>query len=132
MDLGKVYFNRHGRMRRVPYFWYSAALYLPYFLFSIWLINRLGPVAYFLTFGLSAIMAYPQYCLMTKRLQDFNQSHNWAIAVLIAGTGSTIAFHFPQTADASDVLGLICSGVALCILFIPGTLKENEYGLRPN
>jgi uncharacterized membrane protein YhaH (DUF805 family) len=131
MDLRQIYLSNEGRIARLPYFGYSLVLTIPYMLLAYLLVSLLGALGSILVLASYAVIAYPYYCLMAKRLQDFNQPGKWAIAVIGLGLLASVL----QFVEALQGVGLGLSVVQMligfAILLLPGTTGANDYGQQP-
>jgi uncharacterized membrane protein YhaH (DUF805 family) len=131
MDLRQIYLSNEGRIARLPYFGYSLVLTIPYMLLAYLLVSLLGALGSLLVLASYAVIAYPYYCLMAKRLQDFNQPGKWAIAVIGLGLLASVL----QFVEALQGVGLGLSVVQMligfAILLLPGTTGANDYGKQP-
>ena len=131
MDLRSIYLTDQGRIARLPYFGFSLALTIPYMIAAYVLASLLGPFGGVLVLALYAVVAYPYYCLMAKRLQDFAQPGKYAVAVIGVGILAALL----QFVEALHGVALAISAaqaiVGLVILFVPGTAGDNTYGAPP-
>lgn len=131
MDLRDVYLNDRGRIARLPYFGFSLALTVPYMIVAYVLASLLGPLGGILVLALYAVVAYPYYCLMAKRLQDFGQPGKYAVVVIGVGVAAALL----QFVEALHGISLAISGIqliaGLIILFMPGNPGDNAYGAPP-
>ncbi|WP_374652835.1 DUF805 domain-containing protein [Dongia sp.] len=131
MYLQRIYLNNEGRIARLPYFGYSLALTVPYMVVTYLLASILGVMGSIVALILYAAIVYPYYCLMAKRLQDFNQPGKWAVAVMGVGLLAAVL----QFVEALQGIGMAISAVqalvGLAILLIPGTNGNNDYGAQP-
>lgn len=95
------------------------------------LVSLLGMAGSILVLALYAMIAFPHYCLMAKRLQDFNQPGKWAVAVI----GLRLVASLLQFVEVLQSVGygvsLLQLLVGLAILFVPGTAGSNDFGKQP-
>ena len=131
MDLRNVYLSNTGRIARLPYFCYSLALTLPYMLLTYLLVTLLGALGSVLVIALYAVVAFPYYCLMAKRLQDFNQPGKWAIAVIAVGIVAALLQFVDALHSISYAVSFVQLLVGLAVLLMPGTAGANDYGAQP-
>jgi uncharacterized membrane protein YhaH (DUF805 family) len=131
MDLRQIYLSNEGRIARLPYFGYSLALTIPYMLLAYLLVSLLGALGSVLILASYAVIAYPYYCLMAKRLQDFNQPGKWAIAVIGLGLLASVLQFVEALQGVGLGLSVVQMLVGFAILLLPGTTGTNDYGKQP-
>jgi uncharacterized membrane protein YhaH (DUF805 family) len=131
MDLRQIYLGNAGRIARLPYFGYSLALTVPYMVLAYLLASLFGMFGTVLVVALYAVIAYPYYCLMAKRLQDFNKPGKWAVAVIAVGIVSALLQFVPALQTVVYAISFVQLLVGLAILLMPGTASANDYGKQP-
>lgn len=131
MDLRDVYLNDQGRIARLPYFGFSLALTVPYVIAAYLLASLLGALGGVLVLALYAVVAYPYYCLMAKRLQDFGQPGKYAVAVIAIGIVAALLQFVEALHGVSMAISAIQAIMGLVILFMPGNPGDNAYGTSP-
>ena len=131
MNLRQIYLSNAGRIARLPYFGYSLALTIPYMLLAYLLVSLLGVLGSVMVLASYAIIAYPYYCLMAKRLQDFNQPGKWAIAVIGLGLLASVLQFVEALLGVGLGLSVVQMLVGFAILLLPGTSGANDYGMQP-
>jgi uncharacterized membrane protein YhaH (DUF805 family) len=131
MDLRNIYLNDQGRIARLPYFGFSLALTIPYMIAAYVLANLLGALGGVLVLALYAVVAYPYYCLMAKRLQDFNQPGKFAVAVIGVGVLAALLQFVEALQGVALAISAVQAIVGLVILLVPGTKGDNAYGMPP-
>lgn len=127
-NLKSMYLSDKGRLARLPYFLYALGLVVVMFVAIFILVPILGLIG-----GLVAylIFIYPFYCLMAKRLQDFDKPGKWAWGVIAVGLlGSVLSLSEPMMTIGS-LVSLLQLILGLIILFMPGTKGSNQYGAEP-
>src|SRR5262245_39519197 len=131
MDLRSIYLNDQGRIARLPYFGYSLALTVPYMIVAYLLASLLGVFGGILVLALYAVVAYPYYCLMAKRLQDFGQPGKYAVAVIGVGIAAALLQFVEALHGVATAISALQALVGLVILFVPGNPGDNAYGAPP-
>ena len=131
MDLRQIYLSNEGRIARLPYFGFSLALTVPYMLLTYLLVSLLGVLGSVLVIALYAVIAYPYYCLMAKRLQDFNKPGKWAVVVIAVGIVSALLQFVPALSTVVYAISFVQLLVGLAILLMPGTAGANDFGQQP-
>lgn len=131
MDLRSIYLTDQGRIARLPYFGFSLALTVPYVIVAYLLASLLGVFGGVLVLALYAIIAYPYYCLMAKRLQDFGQPGKYAVVVIGVGVAAALLQFVEALQGVSMAISAVQTIVGLVILFVPGNLGDNAYGAPP-
>ncbi|MBI2253745.1 MAG: DUF805 domain-containing protein [Proteobacteria bacterium] len=131
MDLRSIYLTDQGRIARLPYFGFSLALTVPYMVVAYLLASLLGPFGGVFVLALYAIVAYPYYCLMAKRLQDFDKPGKFAAVVIGVGVVAALLQFVEALHGVALAISAIQGIVGLLILFMPGTAGDNSYGARP-
>lgn len=131
MDISQIYLSKDGRIARLPYFGYSLALTIPYMLLAYLLASLLGALGAVLVLASYALVAYPYYCLMAKRLQDFNQPGKWAAAIIGLGLLASALQFVEALQGVGYGLSLVQALIGLAILLIPGTAGDNDFGAQP-
>lgn len=132
MDLRQTYLSADGRMARLPYLGFALLLTLPYMLAVYLLAGLFGSFSTVFVLALYAIVAYPYYCLMAKRLQDFNQPGKFAIAIIGVGILASILQFVEALHGVAMIISAAQAIVGLAILLVPGTAGENSYGAAPS
>jgi uncharacterized membrane protein YhaH (DUF805 family) len=132
MDFRNIYLADQGRIARLPYFGFSLALTIPYMIVAYLLANLLGTFGGILVLALYAIIAYPYYCLMAKRLQDFGQPGKFAVAVIGVGVAAALLQFIEALHGIAMAISAVQAIVGLVILFVPGTVGSNAYGAPPS
>ncbi|MDY0874202.1 DUF805 domain-containing protein [Dongia rigui] len=132
MDLRSIYLVDQGRIARLPYFGFSLALTVPYMIVAYLLASLLGVFGGVLVLALYAIIAYPYYCLMAKRLQDFGQPGKYAVVVIGVGVAAALLQFVEALQGVSMAISAVQTIVGLVILFVPGNPADNAYGAPPS
>ena len=132
MDLRDLYLNDQGRIARLHYFGFSLALTVPYMIAAYLLASLLGALGGVLVLALYAVVAYPYYCLMAKRLQDFGQPGKYAAAVIAIGIVAALLQFVEALHGVSMAISVIQAIIGLVILFMPGNPVDNAYGAPPS
>lgn len=127
-NLKAMYFSDKGRIARLPYFLYALGLAVIMIVLMMVLIPILGLVG-----GLVAYLVcfYGFYCLMAKRLQDFDKPGKWAWGVIAIGLLGSVLSISESTAQLGQLISLLQMILGLIILFMPGTKGSNQYGAEP-
>jgi uncharacterized membrane protein YhaH (DUF805 family) len=127
-NLKGVYLTSSGRIARLPYFLYALLLAVILIVLGVVLVTILGVagilVAYLICF-------YSFYCLMAKRLQDFDKPGKWAWGVIAIGLLGSFLSISESTAQLGQLISLLQFILGLIILFLPGTPGSNQYGPAP-
>lgn len=131
MDLRQIYLSKEGRIARLPYFGFSLVLTIPYMLLAYLLASLFGALGSILVLASYALVAYPYYCLMAKRLQDFNQPGKWAAAIIGLGLLASLLQFVAALQSVGYGVSLVQLVIGLAVLLIPGTTGANEYGDQP-
>jgi uncharacterized membrane protein YhaH (DUF805 family) len=132
MDLRSIYLIDQGRIARLPYFGFSLALTIPYMIVAYLLASLLGTLGGVLVLALYAVIAYPYYCLMAKRLQDFGQPGKYAVVVIGVGVAAALLQFVEALHGVSVAISAVQAIVGLVILFMPGNPGDNAYGTPPS
>lgn len=132
MDLRNIYLVDQGRIARLPYFGFSLALTIPYMIVAFVLSSLLGAFGGILVLALYAVIAYPYYCLMAKRLQDFGQPGKYAIVVIGVGLAAALLQFVEALHSVALAISSVQALVGLVILVVPGTAGDNAYGAPPS
>jgi uncharacterized membrane protein YhaH (DUF805 family) len=132
MDLRSIYLVDQGRIARLPYFGFSLALTIPYMIVAYLLASLLGAFGGILVLALYAVIAYPYYCLMAKRLQDFGQPGKYAVIVIGVGLAAALLQFVEALQGVSMAISAVQAVVGLVILFMPGHPGDNAYGAPPS
>lgn len=125
-SIGNIYFDASGRLGRLAYFGYS--------LLGIIFLLGLQAVLSFLLGRFAVLAIYllalsPCYCLMAKRMQDFNRPGTGAAIIL--GVGVAAAIVSLVNTDIAFLLSIFQICLSLVVLVAPGTDGPNRYGVRP-
>jgi uncharacterized membrane protein YhaH (DUF805 family) len=127
-NLKSMYLSDQGRIARLPYFLYALGLTVVMVVLLFILVPIIGLIG-----GLVAyvIFIYPFYCLMAKRLQDFDKPGKWAWIVIAVGLLGSLLSLSEATMAIGSLVSLLQLILALIILFMPGTKGSNQYGAEP-
>lgn len=128
MDFKGIYLSSAGRMARLPYFLYALLLIVIVVVLGVVLMAILGHLGIILAY---LICLYSFYCLMAKRLQDFDKPGSWAWVVIAIGLLASVLSVIAATTMLGQLVGLLQFILALIILFMPGTPGANKYGPAP-
>lgn len=132
MDLRQIYLTNDGRIARLPYFGFSLALTIPYMALTVLLVSLFGFLGSILSLALYAAIAYPYYCLMAKRLQDFDKPGKWAVGVIVLGLAASLLQFLEALHGIGYALSFVQLLIGLAILLMPGTAGNNQYGAQPS
>lgn len=123
-----MYLSDKGRIARLPYFLYALGLAVILIALSMVLISILGLVGILVAY---LVCFYGFYCLMAKRLQDFDKPGKWAWGVIAIGLLGSVLGLSESTAQLGNLISLLQLVLGLIILFMPGTKGSNQYGAEP-
>jgi uncharacterized membrane protein YhaH (DUF805 family) len=127
-NLKNVYLTSTGRLARLPYFLYALGLLAILIVLSLVLVAILGTGGVLLAY---LICLYSFYCLMAKRLQDFDKPGKWAWGVIAIGLVGGVLSVPEATMTIGQLVSFLQFILALIILFMPGTAGGNQYGPAP-
>lgn len=126
-----IYLSSQGRLARLPYFGYSVMLWVIYFVVAMVLAMILGAAGLIAAIVLYFFLIFPFFNLMAKRLQDFNKPGKWAWGVIAIGVLGSLMQLSESLSQLGSLLSLLQLLLALLILFLPGTVGDNDYGAQP-
>ena len=138
-------FGFTGRMARLPYFGYSVLAYVVMALLgaigAVLAIGSHNPVGILVgvVFFLAVVVVgvWTGFALWIKRLHDLDLPGThaiWMVLLYLAGNilwSLSVASHNDGTFIVALLIGLAQLGVALWLLFAPGTPGVNRYGPPP-
>ena len=134
--LAENFLKREGRLNRWRYFKRTVILALVTALVEVPIISIFadanGNMPIFgniLMFIVTVIFLYPEYCLIIRRLHDFDRDELLA-KVYIAGVIASYFFTFIFQMDFM-ALAIVLAIMALYFLLVPGTRGSNKYGADP-
>ena len=134
-----TYGGRRGRMSfiSVQVFWSVITSVVTFCLTPV--VLAMGDIGLLLAFIIDAIMAYPLFCNVAKRMHDLDWPTSRAVALAVAGIILSWLIEatkpFSRSNDAL-LYGRVIVAVAFCIPFLllnfkKGTDGPNQYGSDP-
>lgn len=127
-NLKPIYLSDKGRIARLPYFLYGLVLAVVMIVLVFILAPIVGPVGILIAY---VVFIYPFYCLIAKRLQDFDKPGKWAWIFIAIGLLGTFLSMSEATMNIGYLISLLQLIAGLIILFMPGTMGSNQYGAEP-
>ncbi len=127
-NLKSIYLSDKGRLARLPYFLYGLGAGVALAILMFVLMPIIGPIGALIAY---VIFIYPFYCLVAKRLQDFDKPGKWAWIFIAIGLLGSLLSMSEATMSIGYLVSLLQLIAGLIILFMPGTKGSNQYGGEP-
>ncbi|MDF0657951.1 MULTISPECIES: DUF805 domain-containing protein [Rhizobium] len=131
-------FSLRGRLGRLRYFLFTLAVII-IAAAAVFVLTRLLTLAgtreaFSIVQGLIALTyvlaIIASFCLMARRLHDFDQSGWWTLSVLVL---HLVYSHYEAAGSltATILMGIVLLAVHLAIILTPGSKNPNRFGELP-